>query len=212
MLAGYHLLLKRPLADLAGPRLRARLAGPVRGFRPRTVDDYGWIWLSAALGTATHLFFDDLTHGTYVDWGLTPVVGSYSGTQLVQEGLSLVGLLVLVLAVWSWYGKAPVATDPGALLPAQPRPARITARTALVAAVLAGALAEVLDPRVAKVYPGIIQTEPVPMGFAFVWDVSVDASLRALDWGVAAIVVYAAVWQACRLLPSLRAGAFSVRK
>ncbi|MGY0021076.1 DUF4184 family protein [Streptomyces sp. YJ-C3] len=148
MLVVFHALLKRPLVDLAGPRLRGRLAGPATGFRLRGPAAFGWLWLSAVLGTATHLLFYDITHGRYVDWGLTPVIGTYSGTQLVQEGLSLLGLVALVLAYRSWYRTAPHVVDPGALLPAMPRAARTAARAVLLGYALAGVAAEVIHPRV----------------------------------------------------------------
>ncbi|WP_428949921.1 DUF4184 family protein [Streptomyces sp. cg35] len=202
MLVVFHALFKRPLVDLAGPRLRGRLAGPATGFRLRGPAAFGWLWLSAVQGTATHLLFDDITHGRYVDWGLTPVIGTYSGTQLVQEGLSLLGLVALVLAYRSWYRTAPHVVDPGALLPAMPRAARTAARAVLLGYALAGVAAEVIHPRI-DIYR-TFQPEQMPTGFDYLWTVAVDASLRGLDWGIDGLVAYAALWQAWRLCRRLR--------
>ncbi|MHB6904651.1 DUF4184 family protein [Streptomyces sp. CB02959] len=202
MLAVFHTLLKRPLVDLAGPRLRARLAGPTTGFRLRGPATFGWIWLSAVLGTATHLLFDDISHGRYFDWGLTPLVGSYSGTQLVQEGLSMLGLVVLVLAFRSWYRTAPQATNPDGLLPTLPRAARIAARAVLLGTVAAGVATEVAHPRI-DIYR-TFQPAQMPTGLDYFWTVTVDASLRGVTWGVTGILAYATLWQAWRLYGWLR--------
>ncbi len=115
-LALYHGLLKRPLVDLAPHGWRGRLAGPAAGF--------GWsnpyVLPSIVIGAATHLVWDDFTHGTFIDWG--------SSTQLVQDGCSVVGLGLIVWWLARWYRTAPRTEATGGLGRAAGQlPARLSA-------------------------------------------------------------------------------------
>jgi Domain of unknown function (DUF4184) len=99
LLAIWHFLLVRPLADFAPTWMRQRLPHPVplRGAR------WGWAALSVVLGSYTHVLLDAFTHPgrwgtTHLAWLNSPV-GPLPAFKWLQFGLGVFGLLVL--AVWA---------------------------------------------------------------------------------------------------------------
>ncbi|CAM5599176.1 hypothetical protein GCM10010329_49870 [Streptomyces spiroverticillatus] len=188
VLALFHGLLKRPLTDLAPAPLRRRLAGPVNGFRWRSWKSAAVILLSTVVGAATHVLWDDLTHGTYVDWGLDPVIGGFTGTQLVQDGSSVVGLVALVWWAVAWYRKAPEGEDPRVLT----HTARTVVRLLLAAGILLSAAS-------ALVFPPRPLNGEWPTGFGLAWYHATNMLLAGVGTGFLLITLYGVGWTAYRL-------------
>lgn len=102
LLAIWHFVLYRPLADFAPRAIGCRLPAqvPLRGAR------WAWAALSVVLGSATHVLLDAFTHPgrwgtTRLAW-LSYAVGPLPAYKWLQYGLGALGLLVLVVwaAVW----------------------------------------------------------------------------------------------------------------
>lgn len=134
----------------------------------------------------TIVAWDDLTHGAVIDWGIDPLVASFSGTQMVQDGSSVLGLLVIVGWLACWYVKAPRAPLPAGLT----RPLRSTARSLLLGVVAEAAVAVVLDP------PRPLNGE-WPTGVGLLWWHATNALLEAV--AAVAMTGHATLWQVRRL-------------
>lgn len=101
----------------AGAPLRAALpasTAPLRVPRRRPLPALAWIVLSCAVGIATHLLWDGLTHGD--GWlaelapGLRePAIGDLSWSRLLQHASSALGLGVLAWWLWAHRDRLPLA-------------------------------------------------------------------------------------------------------
>ncbi|WP_411147052.1 DUF4184 family protein [Streptomyces sp. x-80] len=176
LLVLFHGLLKQPLLDLAPERLRARLAAPAAGFRWRSWSDVGYALLAVALGAATHVLWDDLTHGQIVD------LGGYE--QLVQDGSTILGLLWIGWFLVSWCRRAPETVAPVGLAVR----ARIAAQVILAGAVVVPAIMTLLSP------PRPLNGE-FPTGAALLWWYTAEMALAGINTGIPLVMAYAVLWQ-----------------
>ncbi|WP_018637779.1 DUF4184 family protein [Parafrankia elaeagni] len=154
-LAAWFLLARDALVDLAPDAIRRRLAP-----RARLT---GRQWLSApagaAVGAATHVGWDVFTHSNR--WGVRQVAwlsdqhGPMPGYRWLQYGSSVVGLVILVLAVAAYLRAQPV----GPRLPRRHPLMAVILPAALAAATAAGAavaLAHAPDGLHAAVFHGAV--------------------------------------------------------
>ncbi|MEV5599736.1 DUF4184 family protein [Streptomyces sp. NPDC052496] len=179
-LAAFHLVLKWPVLDLAPASLRRGLAGPARGFRLASPADAFFVWLSTAIGAATHVLWDAFTHGDFIGWSGDPVIAGFNGIQLVQDGSSVVGLAVIVVWLVRWYRRAPEGVAPAGLGHRN----RITARIVLSTTAAAAAL-----------YPLLFPSRPfsdygVDAG-KLAWNIATDMLLSAVSVTLLALTAYA---------------------
>jgi len=107
LLAGFHLLGKEPLAALLPRAVAGRVLPEVVRFVWRGADVAAWIILSVAVGTATHLAWDQLCDAFGMAWSARLNLAS----DLVG-GVVLLGWLVL----W-WRRTPPQPIGDGRLLP-----------------------------------------------------------------------------------------------
>ncbi|MCC3776511.1 DUF4184 family protein [Streptomyces sp. UNOB3_S3] len=180
----FHGLLKRPLADLAPAGWRGRLAGPVGGFRWRSL----WFLPSVVIGAATHILWDDFTHGRFVEWG--------PKTQLVQDGSSVLGLVLIVWWLVRWYRTASAAEVPGLLT----RTGRDAVRWLAVGAVALAAVGRLVFP------PRPLNGE-FPTGFALLWWHATNMLLAGVGIGIVVLGCYAVLWQLRALFATRRKAA-----
>lgn len=117
----WHGLLARPALRAAPAALRARLAGVPLGLRVRlsSAARLGWTLLAFAVGTGTHVLWDEFTHPRR--WGpqTFPVLaeqwGVMPGYRWLQYVSSVVGGVVLVGWLLLWWRRTPArpAGPPG---------------------------------------------------------------------------------------------------
>jgi hypothetical protein len=176
--AVFHGLLKMPLLALAPEWFRARLTIPARAFTWRS---FGWVVLSLAIGTFTHVAWDSFTHKTGPTTEAFPVlaepfIGSMPFFKVAQYTSGVLGLLILAAWSWFWLRKAPVSPNP---VPG----VSLSVRTLVLAgAVLAGTLGGVL---------GAIYREPRTPFIAFQYWVESAAPCATL-----VLLVYATAQEA----------------
>lgn len=133
--AAFHLIFKQPLLAL----LPRRLAGRLRSFACPELPAVSWgaVIGSIALGTATHLAWDGLTHrGLPALEYVMVVLDNYElrAHQVLQHGSTLLGTACVCAWTWRKLRTAPVA-DTGS-------PLSVRGRAVIAAALLAvGALA-----------------------------------------------------------------------
>jgi hypothetical protein len=145
-------LLVAPLAvALASAGLRARLPVPAMPVaEPAAVSVRPWrragyllmLVLSLSAGATTHVVWDEFTHVgrfgyRHVAWLADPH-GPLPGYRWAQYGSTVLGAVVIVLALHRWWGSAPV-TDP-APESALSQQIRVVVRALIVLAGLAGAV------------------------------------------------------------------------
>ncbi len=116
MLAVFHGLLKWPVISLLPSGLQAKVVEPARKFTwwpPRRLI---LVLLSLALGIATHIIWDNLTHSD--EWvgrhwsGIAIPLGQVWGgritiEKLLQYGSTGIGAAVMVIYFFHWYRRAP---------------------------------------------------------------------------------------------------------
>ncbi|WP_410569987.1 DUF4184 family protein [Amycolatopsis sp. cmx-4-61] len=107
LLAGFHVLLKRPLLALAPRPLAERLPRHFGWRRP------GWIALSLVLGALTHVGWDAFTHesGGFAFLRIPLVTGVDVG-RLIQLVSTIAGAAVLAWWLVRWYRRAPTEPAP----------------------------------------------------------------------------------------------------
>ncbi|ROO89712.1 uncharacterized protein DUF4184 [Actinocorallia herbida] len=137
LLAGFHLLLKRPLLRLAPRAVRERLAVPAAALTWRRA----WLTVpSLLIGQATHLIWDGFTHWTGPFVELWPVLREFAGPlpwyRWGQYGSGVFGGLAVAVFVLLWLRRAPRVPEPGL--------SRATVAAVLVASAAAGAVGAVL--------------------------------------------------------------------
>ncbi|MFE7132049.1 DUF4184 family protein, partial [Streptomyces sp. NPDC057638] len=119
VLVGLWVLVRDPALALAPVRYRGRLHGWLRG-RPERMGPVFALrfYLSAVIGSATHVVWDAFTHADRWGTRLVPVlnetVGGFGGYQIAQYGSSAAALVVLVWFVWPALRRKPVAV-PGSV-------------------------------------------------------------------------------------------------
>ena len=113
VLAAFHLIVKRPLADLAPVAAQRRLTGPLGVEALRSRSWWGRAGLALLIGAITHVGWDAFTHPG--GWGVVrldmlgaPTRWGPAGYTLAQHGSTLVGLSALALWIRSWWRRAPV--------------------------------------------------------------------------------------------------------
>ncbi|MBB5122582.1 DUF4184 family protein [Streptomyces eurocidicus] len=109
LLTLFHLLLKQPLLALTPDRLGRKLTAPAVGFRCDSVPRALWTMLALALGAASHVLLDDLTHPD-------PRLGLH---RTLQAGITVV-LAAVMVAVAAWWLIRQPTGQPASL----PRPLR----------------------------------------------------------------------------------------
>ncbi|MFJ6215978.1 DUF4184 family protein [Streptomyces sp. NPDC092296] len=167
LVAVWHGLLREPLTALLPDRWAAavRTLTAPRRHPPRAADG-GWFALSAAVGAATHVGWDDFTHHDRAGVRLLPVLDTTVAGQplhhLLQYGSSALALLWLAGYLVRTVRQA--AREPATPAPAAGR--RLPVRTrAAVFALLAGAAAVGAGHRVARwtaVHPQTAPGDLVP--------------------------------------------------
>ncbi|MFJ7154895.1 DUF4184 family protein [Streptomyces sp. NPDC101118] len=144
-LVGGWLLLREPLVALLPGRARGRVYRLVRGedwrAAPSRVRLVLWFWVSAVIGSLTHVVWDAFTHldrfGTDALPWLTAVVAGFPFYLYVQYGSSAVALAVLAWFVAGALRRLPGGAAPAAV-PVLGRGERAGAFALLGAAVAAG--------------------------------------------------------------------------
>ncbi len=113
----FHTLIKWPLISLLPRGLQARVIGPARRFRLLPATRFLAILVSLALGIATHILWDGFTH---VDgWAVvrSPSLRHFMWVPahrpmhvfvVLQLASTLLGILVLTVALVMWYRRATV--------------------------------------------------------------------------------------------------------
>jgi hypothetical protein len=104
----FHNIVKEPMLQILPNGVAERLDPAPFRFRGRV----GLILLSLAIGIATHLAWDSFTHeNTVMSEALNlgskamqvPVVGPRAVFKVLQWGSSVLGLVLVVVAIWFWY-------------------------------------------------------------------------------------------------------------
>jgi hypothetical protein len=112
----FHLVVKWPLISLLPRALQSRLVAPARQFRWGPPSRTMVVLLSLAVGIATHLAWDGVTH--YDGWAaaIWPGMGDllfsvkrhpFTTFKLLQYGGTVFGAVVMMLAAVRWYRRAP---------------------------------------------------------------------------------------------------------
>ncbi|GAA2076358.1 DUF4184 family protein [Actinomadura alba] len=131
LLAVFHPLLKWPLIALCPAWVRGRVAVPARGFDELRMNDLGWVLVSAAIGTFSHVSWDAFTHpdAPGVRWWpalAEPLAFGLPGFKVAQYGSGAIGLLVIAGWAFWWLRHATPAADEPAGLPVRHRVATLT--------------------------------------------------------------------------------------
>lgn len=115
----WHGLLAAPAASVSPRALRARLIGVPLGVRARLTDLRAVLLtvVALAVGSATHVFWDEFTHARR--WGpehlpvLDETWGLMPGYRWLQYVSSLVGALILLAWLAHWWRRTPAPEEPG---------------------------------------------------------------------------------------------------
>ncbi|WP_165966764.1 DUF4184 family protein [Actinomadura sp. 7K507] len=172
--AVWHLLGKRPLAALAPARLRERLpvSAPV---------SWAWAVPSLAIGAATHVLWDALTHSGVAEVlpGLAESVGGITLYLWLQVGSGAVGLVVIALWLARW-----ARTAPPVPLPVEPARGRMPVFAAAGGLSMAGCLLSAL----------LLPVDPTLHSLLFY------AIVGAMTGASVVLAAYCGWWHAARLL------------
>jgi len=113
----FHSFVKQPSLMLLPRGFRARLGPREGGFTFWPAPRLALIVISILIGTATHILWDSFTHPfywPYRHWGFlskvvhVPVEGNVPMFKALQNGSTVIGLVIVALWIWSWYR----ATEP----------------------------------------------------------------------------------------------------
>ncbi|MBB6568677.1 DUF4184 family protein [Kribbella sandramycini] len=113
LLAGFTLVVKRPLLALAPASLAARLPSPTEPFRLPTLPVLGWSVVSAVIGAFTHVLWDSFTHykGYFVrhNWSFftANVTADWDVNRVLQYVSTVGGCLVLTVWLYRWFRRTP---------------------------------------------------------------------------------------------------------
>ncbi|HEY6936512.1 MAG TPA: DUF4184 family protein [Terriglobales bacterium] len=117
----FHVVAKWPLLALFPRAWQAKLVRPARGFRPWPASNLLPAIVSLALGILTHVAWDNCTHAT--GWlalhlpVMNRVILQYHDHYLAlykaaQHGSTVLGAVVLAVAIARWYRRTPAAKEP----------------------------------------------------------------------------------------------------
>lgn len=170
VMVGGWFALRGPLTALLPERWQGR-AGAVLGYgagrRPSSPRTAGWFWVSAVVGSATHVVWDAFTHPGR--WGvrLLPFLdqGSLAGVpmyRVAQYGSSAVGLVVVAGALVRALRAAPADAPRPGRVPRLSRRARLWAAAGLAAGAAVGAVARCW--RWYDLYPWAPAADALPIG------------------------------------------------
>lgn len=146
----FHTFVKRPAAMLLPDNVQSRLANHL-DFDFQGTSRFSLIIVSAMLGIVTHLLWDSFTHPrtwAYERWAFLretlhlPVVGFVPSYKLLQHSSTLVGTVVVIYWIVTWYRGAGYSGQPLSGAPAPSR--RPTIAVAIVALAFAGAISRAI--------------------------------------------------------------------
>lgn len=112
----FHNVIKRPVIELMPWGMQARLRSHIGEFHFGGAGRFVAILASLLLGIATHIVWDAFTHSFTWPWRhmrwlhqrvRIPLLGSVPGFAALQYASSIIGLLALVVWVWTWYRNTP---------------------------------------------------------------------------------------------------------
>jgi hypothetical protein len=121
----FHEFLKQPMLMFLPAGVRRRLSSGVGVFPFWPWGRLTLIAVSILTGTATHILWDEFTHGdSWISehwavlhyWVELPVIGKVQTYTLLEYASSLFGAVVVIVWIWFWYR----TTRPSAELVAQP--------------------------------------------------------------------------------------------
>lgn len=107
----FHAFVRQPLLELMPGSIRARLT-PARHAAPRSFADSFFVIGALLVGIATHLLWDSLTHAASWPWAHlsllrrsfhVPYVGNVYGFAIAQATSTLLGIVLLSVALWRWH-------------------------------------------------------------------------------------------------------------
>lgn len=116
----FQVVMKWPVISLMPRAWQIRLVGPAGQFQWWPARRFFLILASLAVGIATHIAWDGLTHSdgwVVTQWpSLRAPLFSMAGTtistyKLAQHGSTLVGVLILAVYLARWYRRAPQEPD-----------------------------------------------------------------------------------------------------
>ncbi|MFE9482009.1 DUF4184 family protein [Streptomyces spororaveus] len=122
VLAGFWILLREPLIALLPRGWRGKVYAYVRGEawreRPRLAELLGWFYVSAVIGSLTHVVWDSFTHGdrwgtNAMPWLGEPLAFGYPPYTFFQYGTSAVAACALL-----WYTVTALRRVPASAAPA----------------------------------------------------------------------------------------------
>lgn len=181
----FQKVLKRPLLVLFPASHQARLYPYAQGFHFKPASRFALILFSLLIGSATHLLWDSFTHKTgwvvrHVPRLTVPAVaigGEHIAMyKLLQYGSSILGLVVVVLAYFTWLRKATATGVEHSTL--NPRKKLLIA-LAMFAGASAGALLRTVPPLLSL---NTIRSNVVQGGIAFVTAFVIEAFVFSLIW------------------------------
>jgi uncharacterized protein DUF4184 len=112
----FHNIIKRPIVGMMPVGVQVRLQGDLRSFPFGGAKRFVAILAAIALGIATHIIWDSITHSytwTYDHfawlrgWVHVPFIGIMPVASALQYGSSVFGLLALAVWVLLWYRNTP---------------------------------------------------------------------------------------------------------
>jgi hypothetical protein len=107
----FQLFVRRPLIELLPRSFQARI-GPAPDAMPRSFASVFWLMTALVLGVLTHLLWDSLTHASSWPWAhvsllrqdfILPNGGRAYGFVIAQAASTVLGIVLLAVAVWRWY-------------------------------------------------------------------------------------------------------------
>lgn len=150
-----HNVVKRPAIKLLPVSLQLRLRGRLGNFKFGGPAHFAVILFSLALGIATHLAWDTLTHpwlwpGRQWRWlghvVKLPITGPMPLFMLLQYASSLIGLVALAVWLWLWYRNTPPQENTAPVAASRPE----IALAMLALAIIAGTVRAGLTVRIPR--------------------------------------------------------------
>ena len=126
----FHNMIKRPVIGLMPSGLQARLRVQTGEFRFGGAARLRTMFVSVALGIATHLVWDSFTHSFTWPWRefrflhqriQLPLLGAVPGFALMQYASTFAGMLALAMWVWLWYRRSAPMVEANRSAPARSR-------------------------------------------------------------------------------------------
>ncbi len=117
----FHAFIKQPMLLFLPAGIRLRLTSSVNNFPFWPWERLSLIALSILIGAATHIFWDAFTHpNSWIcqHWAYLrgsvelPVTGEMQIYKLLEYASSILGLAVVAVWIWRWYGATKPSTAP----------------------------------------------------------------------------------------------------